>query len=217
MLIFQPLPRNPTWLQTLGPIRSHPMAYLTRYRSGMPSVGLGDRSSACPFCKVLHFSSERVKGPSLRTPRFQTCCKEGQVELESIPEPPAALRQFWTSQEAHCKRIRFNDRHYNNAFAFKFFNSSPDRRLAKARVRGGARNFSVHGEVYHQIGLLARPGVAPRYAQPYYFDPNQANEERVWQGGSEECIVGELSAITTGCDPFGSRWLYSIWSLSAWL
>lgn len=36
-----PPQQNPAWLQALGPIQSHPVAYLTRYQRGMSSLDLG--------------------------------------------------------------------------------------------------------------------------------------------------------------------------------
>ena len=181
----------------------------------MVAHDLGEMNSICPSCKALHFSSERVKGSSLAAPRFQTCCKEGQVVLDPIPEPPEVLRRLWTSEEAHCKRFRKSIRKYNNAFAFTSFNFTPDRRLEEQGVRGGIRSFAVHGEIYHQIGTVPTDGTAPRYAQLYYLDPDEANNERVRQGGLERWIVGELSSVIAENNPFHQFYHTALESLRA--
>lgn len=186
---------------------SDPAGYVRRYRPTLAHHDLGERTSICPSCHAIHFSSERTKGSTIAAPRFQTCCKEGQVVLQAIPDPPEILKRLWTSEDAESKRFRQNARKYNNAFAFTSFHYTPDNRLAQRGIRGGLRSFSIHGEIYHQIGTVAREGVPPKYAQLYYLDPSEANPHRVgprrqdangeWVNTTilDEGIVDELSRM----------------------
>ncbi|POS81914.1 hypothetical protein EPUL_005159, partial [Erysiphe pulchra] len=84
--------RLPPWLTPRGQNRAVPAGYVSQYKNDMPLHDLGDRTSICPFCKALHWPQERVHGSSIGNPRFQTCCKEGKVIIEPIPEAPEYLR-----------------------------------------------------------------------------------------------------------------------------
>ncbi|POS83856.1 hypothetical protein EPUL_003495, partial [Erysiphe pulchra] len=77
--------RMPYWNMPLPTRRSAPAAYFSRFDQNMPTHNLGNRTSICPSCKAIHWVQERVHSSSIVNPRFQTCCKEGQVVLDSIP------------------------------------------------------------------------------------------------------------------------------------
>ncbi|POS81992.1 hypothetical protein EPUL_004633, partial [Erysiphe pulchra] len=142
--------RLPQWLAPLPTHRTIPAAYTSRYNRNLPTHNLGRCTSVCPFCHALHWPQERVHSSSIARPRFQTCCKEGQVVLNEMPEPPAYLRWLWTSDDRDAKAFRNNSRQYNRAFAFTSFKYTEDRRLADRGIHGGLRSFSIHGQIYHQ-------------------------------------------------------------------
>lgn len=75
-----------------------PEGYICRYRSTITADDLGNLESICHYCKALRFSAEKVKGSSVAQIRFQTCCKKGQVVIDTITDPPAILRELWTSE-----------------------------------------------------------------------------------------------------------------------
>ncbi|POS82138.1 hypothetical protein EPUL_005344, partial [Erysiphe pulchra] len=205
--------RQPPWLSLRGYNRALPAGYHSQYNRNMPTHDLGDRISICPFCKALHWVQERVHSSSMRNPRFQTCCKEGQVVIDPIPEPPEYLRRLWTSEEEFAKRFRRQARQYNNAFAFTSFNYSPDRRLEESGIRGGIQSFAVHGEIFHRIGAVPRPGVTPAYAQLYFLSPEEANEHRVRRSNLDPAIIEELSHMINLINPFVSYYHTALQSL----
>lgn len=194
--------RLPTWLLAPGFRRLKPAGYVSRYRPTLAIHDLGERNSICPNCKALHFSSEKVKSSSLAAPRFQTCCKEGQVVLDPIPDPPNVLRRLWTSEEEDAKLFRRDARKYNSAFAFTSFNYTPDRRLEERGIRGGFRSFALHGEIYHMLGSVERQPGERRFAQLYFLDPVDANSIRVAQAPLDGGIVSHISAVIEAHNPF---------------
>ncbi|POS82194.1 hypothetical protein EPUL_004187, partial [Erysiphe pulchra] len=131
--------RLPQWLAPLPTHRTIPAAYTSKYNRNLPTHNLGRCTSVCPSCHALHWPQERVQSSSVARPRFQTCCKEGQVVLNEIPEPPAYLRWLWTSDDRDAKAFRKNSSAYNRSFAFTSFKYSEDRRLADRGIHGGLR------------------------------------------------------------------------------
>lgn len=150
----------------------------------------------------MHWPQERVHSSSVARPRFQTCCKEGQVVLNEIPEPPAYLRWLWTSDDGDAKAFRNNSRFYNRAFAFTSFKYTEDRRLADRGIHGGLRSFSIHGQIFHQTGAAMREGAVPRYAQLYFVGSERAIEARTDGNNPNPEIVRRLTELIEQNNPF---------------
>lgn len=150
----------------------------------------------------MHWPQERVHSSSVARPRFQTCCKEGQVVLNEIPEPPAYLRWLWTSDDGEAKAFRNNSRFYNRAFAFTSFKYTEDRRLADRGIHGGLRSFSIHGQIFHQTGAAMREGAVPRYAQLYFVGSERAIEARTDGNNLNPEIVRRLTELIEQNNPF---------------
>ncbi|POS82217.1 hypothetical protein EPUL_004937, partial [Erysiphe pulchra] len=194
--------RLPPWQLPLPSNRPVPAGFFSRYKKEMSIHYLGSRSSICPSCKALHWIQERVQSSTIANPRFQTCCKEGQVVLDAIPEPPELLRRLWTSNEADAKAFRRDSHLYNRAFAFTSFNYTPDKRLNEQGIRGGIRSFSIHGQIYHQTGGALREGAVPSYAQVYFLDGNEAVNSRSTRFNLNPRIVSDLTAMMETINPF---------------
>lgn len=194
--------RLPQWLAPLPTHRTIPAAYVSRYNRNLPTHNLGRCTSVCPFCRALHWPQERVQSSSVARPRFQTCCKEGQVVLNEIPEPPAYLRWLWTSDDRDARDFRSNARQYNRAFAFTSFKYTEDRRLADRGIRGGIQSFSIHGQIYHQTGAALREGAVPRYAQLYFVGSERAVEARTEGNNLNPEIVRRLTELIEQNNPF---------------
>lgn len=80
-------------------------------------------------------------------------------------------------------------------FAFTSFNFTPDTRLEDSGARGGLRTFTIHGEIFHQIGGVRREGAAPSYAQLYFLDTDEANNLRIAQSNLNSQIIRELTRV----------------------
>lgn len=75
-------------------------------------------SISCTFCGALHWIHERVSNSSLIAPKFETCCKKGDVKLEILRPPPPYIQYLLDSLEAIARTYRTRIREYNSAFAF---------------------------------------------------------------------------------------------------
>ncbi|POS86321.1 hypothetical protein EPUL_001198 [Erysiphe pulchra] len=113
---------------------------------------------------------------SLARPQLQTCCKEDQVVLNEMPEPPAYLRCLWISDDCDAKAFRNNSRQM----------------LVDGGIRGGLRSFSIHGQIYHQTSAAMQEGAVPRYAQLYFVGSEQAVEARIEGNNLNPDIVRSL-------------------------
>ncbi|POS83272.1 hypothetical protein EPUL_004396 [Erysiphe pulchra] len=197
--------RMPYWNMPLPTRRSAPATYYSRYNPNMRTHSLGNRTSICPSCKALHWVQERVHSSSIVNPRFQTCCKEGQVVLDAIPGPPEVLRWLWTSEQREAKEFRCHSRNYN-LFAFTSLNYTEDKRLEERGIREGIRSFSIHGQIYHQTGGALNEGAVPSYAQLYFIEPNEANEMRAAASNLNTRLVNEISEVIEQTNPFVSHY-----------
>ena len=134
-------------------------------------------SVSCTFCGALHWIHERVSNSSMTAPKFETCCKRGDVKLDMLRPPPPYMQYLLTSSEtlAHTYRNRICE--YNSALAFTSVKYQPDNR---SELQGtGVRCFQIHRQLYHLQGPL-RPSenASPAFAQLYFYDPTYAAQER---------------------------------------
>ena len=114
-----------------------------------------------------------LRSSTLRTPRFGTCCSEGDTILMKIVDPPDPLYRLLTSADPEAVQFRRNIHQYNAAFAFTSLGVELDDRFKG----NGLRLFQIHGEIYHQIGTLEpESGKPPVYAQHYLYDGDEATE-----------------------------------------
>ena len=109
------------------------------------------------------------------TPRFGSCCNEGDKILTHIMDPHEPLYRLLTSAEADAVHFRKNIRQYNAAFTFTSLGVEMDDRL----TGNSFRLFQIHGEIYHQIGTLEpEPSNPPVYAQHYLYNGGEATEHK---------------------------------------
>lgn len=130
----------------------------------------------CPHCDALHWIGERLARSSHCNPSFGTCCNQGKVCIPQLADPPQALWDLFTSNDAQCKEFREHVRQYNMALAFTSLGVQEDTRV---NARGGWV-FRILGQLYHLLGALAPgEGTSPQYAQLYIYDPQQALQQRM--------------------------------------
>ena len=134
-------------------------------------------SVSCTFCGALHWIHERVSNSSMTAPKFETCCKRGDVKLDMLRQPPPYMQHLLTSSETLARTYRNRIREYNSALAFTSVKYQPDNRSELQDT--GFRCFQIHRELYHLQGPL-RPSenASPAFAQLYFYDPTYAAHER---------------------------------------
>ncbi|RPA93435.1 hypothetical protein L873DRAFT_1777753, partial [Choiromyces venosus 120613-1] len=131
----------------------------------------------CPDCGALHWISERIVHRGKRNPKFESCCKHGDLKLPLLEELLEPLKSLINGQESVAKEFRKHLRQWNSAFAFTSVSHNMDNRDEVAGA--GVQTFQVHGELYHLQGPL-RPQ-APQdacYSQMYLYDPEYSAELR---------------------------------------
>lgn len=61
-----------------------PKAFKTRYILGSVKRAVDHMTHSCLHCSAWHWIKKRVKGSSKADPKFESCCKQGAVELDSL-------------------------------------------------------------------------------------------------------------------------------------
>ena len=154
---------------------SLPIAFQSMRHAFQP-LDLDRMTRVCDRCGAQHWIAERISGSRVRTPRWESCCKQGDVILPPYHEPPTLLRTLLTATDADARKFRQHLRQYNAAFAFTSVNCTPDRRLDHQQ---GVTSFNIHGELYHLQGPLeTAEGRVPQYAQLFFYDPVYAAQLR---------------------------------------
>ena len=144
-------------------------------------LDIGTMSHICQHCNARLWTWEGKNGlrTSLNatTVQFSLCCREGNVRLPPIPNPPPYLWHLLTEDTRNAKDFRLNIRSYNNALSFSSQGAKHDTTLA-SNVRGpGAYAYRIQGAAYHRIatGLLPpraeADGSNASFAEIYIYDP----------------------------------------------
>ena len=208
--IVPPVPRvDQFWqsLRTSQPVArtKSPLGYRSRLAEMKP-LDLGRCDVICTHCAARHWIDERATPSTRKNPVFRQCCGGGKIELPPVPEPPELLRRLLDGSEPRSSDFRTKVRSYNAAFAFTCFKYGEDQRL---HGRTGIHAFQIHGEVYHLMGPIgqAAAGVRPRFAQLYFYDPEQSSEYRSLHQGLDPILTRELGAVIEEHNPFVQRFV----------
>ena len=114
---------------------------------------------------------------------------------------PDYLRQLLIGDDIRTRTFRKNLRKYNSALKFTSVNYNPDRRLP--RNGRGPVCFQIHGELYHLQGPLDPVDDSPRFAQLFFYDPNEATAIRTRQNTElDPDIVRRLTEMLHNMNPF---------------
>ncbi|KAF5378267.1 hypothetical protein D9615_008692 [Tricholomella constricta] len=60
----------------------------------------------CRHCRALHWIDERLAQSSVTSPRFSTCCDQGQVQIPLLEDPPEPLRNLLLSDSEEASVFR---------------------------------------------------------------------------------------------------------------
>ncbi|RPB00681.1 hypothetical protein L873DRAFT_1896321 [Choiromyces venosus 120613-1] len=93
------------------PPQEFPLAFTTQINL-WKALELGGMNVICSSCNALHWIDERSQPSTKSLPRFESCCKKGDVILESLPDPPDILKRLLSTEDADSKRFRKHIREY---------------------------------------------------------------------------------------------------------
>ena len=93
LLQNQPPALNTNTVNAIYPIgrASLPLAFIDQQAYWRP-LELGTMNVLCPSCEAKHWINERSPPSSKTAPRFESCCKKGDVALSKLSTPPDVLR-----------------------------------------------------------------------------------------------------------------------------
>jgi hypothetical protein len=184
-------------------------AYRAAYISKWNPIGLGlnfgSMNRVCEHCGALHWISERRYQTSLANPKWESCCKEGDVVLPALRDPPQLLRELLTEQNPRGRDFRQHIRSFNSALTFTSVNYKADPRIANRLNSGrGPVVFQIQGELYHLQGPLhPTANNTPAFAQLFFYDPDEATTTR---NAQHPQLNGQLLRLLTDmlhdCNPF---------------
>ncbi|CEJ05039.1 hypothetical protein RMCBS344292_18987 [Rhizopus microsporus] len=183
-----------------GRSRAEPAAYISQLSRLRPLV-LGHMDKECLHCHALHWIDETQNTSSLRNPSWESCCKQGSVQLQLLSDPPEYLKDLLASTDTQGRHFKDNLRQYNAAFAFTSLGcdlvSAEDcanNNGNNNNNRGGLNAFQIHGVLCHRQGPLTLvESSEPSYAQLYIFDPFYAAERR--QARNSNLDLGSLGSF----------------------
>jgi len=126
----------------------------------------------CPSCGALHWKHEKSSG-TMSNPVFESCCKQGKVDIPLLQEPPLTLRNLYNGIHAQSAHFLNNIRQYNATFAFTSFGAKGTN---VHQPSSGITMFQAHGELYHLQGPIENNNSEQQscYAQLYIYDPQEA-------------------------------------------
>ena len=151
------------------------------YDESIPHHDLGCMDVLCTHCDALHWINERLAQLSQSNPSFSTCCNQGKVCIPWLLDPPQALWDLFTSNDAQCKEFWEHIRQYNMALAFTSLGVKED-----AGVNTwGSWVFYILGQLCHLLGALTPgAGSSPQYAQLYIYNPQWALQQWMHQNSN---------------------------------
>ena len=119
---------------------------------------IGKMEVVCNLCGALKFKKETGS----------TCCSNGKVYLDPLPQPPEQIRKLWHDDTPEGRLFRHHARSINNAVCLTSIKG-------KQKTFGGgfAPNIVYEGKVTYLVGpLQAAEGEKPCFAQLYVHDPS---------------------------------------------
>ncbi|ORE00847.1 hypothetical protein BCV72DRAFT_283125, partial [Rhizopus microsporus var. microsporus] len=145
------------------PSQTIPTAYISQL-SRLRPLDLGRMDKECSHCHALRWIDERQETSSMRNPSWESCCKQGPVQLQLLPDPPEYLKDLLERTDTQGSHFKDNLRQYNAAFAFTSLGCdivSPEDRASNSSSnsnnnnnRGGLNAFQIHGALCHRQGPL---------------------------------------------------------------
>ena len=131
---------------------------------------------ACRHCGALYWMGKRLAKSSKRSPKFTTCCNNGEIRLPLLQRPPEPLLHLLTGVDNQSREFRSNIQQYNAALAFTSLGVKIDHSVTGAP--GGPYVLCVNSKVCHRVGAFEPCGnESPSYAQLYLYHPQEALDQ----------------------------------------
>jgi hypothetical protein len=121
-------------------------------------------------------------------------------------DPPEPLKSLWDGTNPRSAEFRKHARKYNSAFAFASFQYGE---RGGPGPRRGIQTFQIQGAVYHLQGPLgpAPADKEPRFAQLYFYEPEEANNFRQRHYDLDPWITGRIRDVLEEHNPFQRRFV----------
>ncbi|XP_057763551.1 uncharacterized protein LOC130984017 [Arachis stenosperma] len=149
-------------------------------------LDFGNPIYQCQHCGANFWYEERIdKHFNAVNPKFTLCCRQGQVQLPFLQQPPNTLDDLFFGDSAKATHFQKNTRTYNSMFAFTSFGGKVDKSINQGRA---PPTFILHGQNYHLMGsLLPTEGSTAKFAQLYIYDTeNEINNRTSVVSSSEK-------------------------------
>ena len=152
------------------------MCTLDQFRNDTVATSdVGFMECYCKQCGSCNFAGEQIG--SGKHAHFNICCRNGKVDIPTVPNPPQVLQDLLVDNTAAAKHFRSNVRAYNAALSFVSFGSDFD--AADVLPGNGPPIFKIHGSIYHMSGRLhAQDPDRASYAQIYLYNHSEATRIR---------------------------------------
>ncbi|PHZ18030.1 uncharacterized protein RHIMIDRAFT_222282 [Rhizopus microsporus ATCC 52813] len=153
----------------------------------------------CPHCHALHWINERQEISPIRNPSWESCFKQGSVQLQLLPDPPEYLKDLLEHADTQGRHFKDSLRQYNAASAFSSLGCDivSAEEHNSSNNRGGLNAFQILGVLCHRQGpLLPVEGKVSSYSQLYVYDPLYAAQRRSERNENlDHEIIGNLSTM----------------------
>jgi len=141
---------------------------------------LGRLDIRCTGCNAMHWTAESSasRRPKGGEASFESCCKQGKVQIERMRPLPEPLNALMSGGDTQARAFREGLRRWNSIFAFTSIKFNMDNRMSE--IGGIFQLFQIHGALYHRQGPLV-PAVGmgdALYSQVYLYDPADAARAR---------------------------------------
>ncbi|KAL0319968.1 UNVERIFIED_CONTAM: hypothetical protein Sradi_5258300 [Sesamum radiatum] len=153
--------------------------YHIHHRKYIKSWEFGAPNCVCTKCGAIMWYEEcnrKDRRPAI--PNFSICCRDGQVQLPFLKEPPEFLKKLLDyNGDLLSKRFRENIRIFNSMFAFTSMGGCINNRINDGR---GPYCFVLNGQNHHLIGsLLPDVDRSPNFMQLYVVDTENEVRNRI--------------------------------------
>lgn len=129
-----------------------------------------------------------------------SCCKNGNVRLDPLQQPPNVLKHFLEGSSHRSKKnLKDIRRYYNLCFAFTSMTCE------QPYLDESNMSFVVHGQVCHyQHPLVSSENQnEAKYAKLYVYDPRLASNIRAkTQKELDKTTLKELTFMLQECNPY---------------
>lgn len=186
--------------QKAGQLNLHDALIAKDKEINVPVHKLGRMNVECQFCKSLNFACEKSKEGT-----FTYCCQKGKLELKPI-ECPDFLKKLYMENDLASKNFQEHIRSYNSALAMASM-GAPGNRNPFDVEHVAPYCLKIHGQYHHLTSTAMHPadGQAPRFAQLYFLDTEEAINHRMNIKANKECdseIMKDLSSFMVEYNAF---------------